>query len=303
MNNIKDFIDKYDLNVRGYEEKNNIRIIDTDKGKYVIKPKKKYDNGLYQYLVNKNFDYILEREEFNDYEVYPYINEVEAPSPEKAIELVYTLSILHNKTTYYREVSIDKVKELYEKKQKEINYLEHYYHDMQDMIEQKVYMSPGEYLLIRNMSMIYSALGYSKIKLDEWYEYKIKQKKERIVLLHNKPCVDHFLMGNKRFLISWDDYTRDIPIYDFLYFYKHDYMGLEMSTLFDVYKSKFYYTKDEKLLFLSLISIPEKITFSNSNYINCLNVHKLVKYIAKTRDFTLKENEEKEKEYHDEFNE
>ena len=40
MNNIKDFIDKYDLNVRGYEEKNNIRIIDTDKGKYVIKPKK-----------------------------------------------------------------------------------------------------------------------------------------------------------------------------------------------------------------------------------------------------------------------
>ena len=303
MNNIKDFIDKYNLNVRGYEEKNNIRIIDTDKGKYVIKPKRNYDNGLYQYLVNKNFNYILEREEFNDYEVYPYINEVETPSPEKAIELVYTLSILHNKTTYYREVSIDKVKELYEKKQKEINYLEHYYHDMQDMIEQKVYMSPGEYLLIRNMSMIYSALGYSKMKLDEWYEYKIKQKKERIVLLHNKPCIDHILMGNQRFLISWNDYKRDIPIYDFLYFYKHDYMNLEMSTLFDIYKSKFYFTKDEKLLFLSLISIPEKVTFSNSNYINCLNVHKLVKYVAKTRDFTLKENEEKEKEYHDEFNE
>lgn len=303
MNNIKDFIDKYNLNVRGYEEKNNIRIIDTDKGKYVIKPKRNYDNGLYQYLVNKNFNYILEREEFNDYEVYPYINEVETPSPEKAIELVYTLSILHNKTTYYREVSIDKVKELYEKKQKEINYLEHYYHDMQDMIEQKVYMSPGEYLLIINMSMIYSALGYSKMKLDEWYEYKIKQKKERIVLLHNKPCIDHFLMGNQRFLISWNDYKRDIPIYDFLYFYKHDYMNLEMSTLFDIYKSKFYFTKDEKLLFLSLISIPEKVTFSNSNYINCLNVHKLVKYVAKTRDFTLKENEEKEKEYHDEFNE
>lgn len=303
MNNIKDFIDKYNLNVRVYEEKNNIRIIDTDKGKYVIKPKRNYDNGLYQYLVNKNFNYILEREEFNDYEVYPYINEVETPSPEKAIELVYTLSILHNKTTYYREVSIDTVKELYEKKQEEINYLEHYYHDMQDMIEQKVYMSPGEYLLIRNMSMIYSALGYSKMKLDEWYEYKIKQKKERIVLLHNKPCIDHFLMGNQRFLISWNDYKRDIPIYDFLYFYKHDYMNLEMSTLFDIYKSKFYFTKDEKLLFLSLISIPEKVTFSNSNYINCLNVHKLVKYVAKTRDFTLKENEEKEKEYHDEFNE
>lgn len=303
MNSIKDFINKYDLNVRSYLKKDNIRVIDTDKGKYVIKKKTNYDNNLYEYLVNKNFNYILEKEDFNDYEVYPYVLEVNAPKGEKAIELVYILSYLHNKTTYYREVSIDKVKQIYEEKEAEIEYLNHYYHDMQDVIEQKVYMSPAEYLLIRNISLVYSALGYAKLKLEEWYEYKVKQKKERIVLLHNKPCIKHFLMGNKKSLISWNNYKRDIPIYDFLYFYKHDYIDLEMSTLFDIYKSRFLYTKDEKLLFLSLISIPDKVSFEHSNYINCLNVNKIIKYVEKTREFVLKENEKKEEEYHNKFKE
>ena len=164
-------------------------------------------------------------------------------------------------------------------------------------------MSPGEYLLIRNISMIYSALTYAKIKLEEWYEYKIKQKKERIVLLHNKPCIEHFIIGEEKSLISWNNYKRDIPIYDFLYFYKHDYINLEMSTLFDIYKSRFCYTKDEKLLFLALISIPDKITFTSNNYKNCINVNRVVKYVEKTRNFVLKENEEQQEEYHDEFNE
>lgn len=303
MNNIKDFTSKYNLNIRSYEEKNNIRIIDTDKGKYVIKKNNNYDKDLYKYLTSKNFNYILERETFDNYEVYPYINEVNIPIQEKAIELVYVLSLLHNKTTYYKEVKIDKVKEIYEKYQQQIDYLNHYYHDLQDVIEQKIYMSPGEYLLIRNISMIYSALTYAKIKLEEWYEYKIKQKKERIVLLHNKPCIEHFIIGEEKSLISWNNYKRDIPIYDFLYFYKHDYINLEMSTLFDIYKSRFCYTKDEKLLFLALISIPDKITFTSNNYKNCINVNRVVKYVEKTRNFVLKENEEQQEEYHDEFNE
>ncbi len=302
MNNIKKFIEKYNLNVRSYEEKNNIKIIDTDKGKYIIKKSNNYDKDLYKYLTSKNFNYILEREAFDNYEVYPYINEIEIPNQEKGIELVYVLSLLHNKTTYFKEVKIDKVKEIYEKYQQQILYLDHYYHDMQDVIEQKIYMSPGEYLLIRNISLIYSALAYSKIKLEEWYEYKIKQKKERIVLLHNKPCIEHFIIGNQKSLISWNNCKRDIPIYDFLYFYKHDYMDLEMSTLFEIYKSRFCYTKDEKLLFLALISIPDKITFTSSNYKNCINVNKVVKYVEKTRNFVLKENEEQQEEYHNEFN-
>ncbi len=303
MNSLKEFINKYDLNIRGYKEIKNIKIINTDKGKYVLKKKLNDDNGLYKYLLNKNFNYILEREEIDNYEVYPYIEELELPKEEKTIDLVYILSMLHNKTTFYKEVVLDKVKELFETLNKEIEYLNYYYHDLQDVIEQRVYMSPAEYLLIRNISLIYSAINFSKEKIKEWYDYKIKQKKERVVLLHNKPCIDHLLVSNNKQLISWNKYKRDIPIYDFIYFYKHDYMDLEMEALFDMYQSKFLYTKDEYLLFLTLLSIPKKITFTRKNYYDCEEVYKFIKYVEKTKDFILKENEKYQKENKDKFEE
>lgn len=303
MNNLRSLIDKYDLNIKGYKDIKNVRIINTDKGKYVIKKKNNNDRGLYDYLINKNFNYIIEREEINDYDVFPYIEEIKMPNEEKAIELVYILSLLHNKTTFYKEVVLDKVKEMYESLTDKINYLNSYYHDLQDVIEQKIYMMPGEYLLIRNISLIYSALEYSKKSLEAWYEYKIKQKRERVVLNHNKPSIEHLLISENKQLISWNNYKRDIPIYDFLYFYKKDYLDLEMSALFDMYQSKFLYTKDEYLLFMTLLSIPEKLVFTRKNYNDTVEVYKLVKYHQKTRDFILKENEKSEKEDKDELKE
>lgn len=295
MNNLKEILEEFNFNVKGYQERNHIKIIDTDKGKYVIKPRSNYNDELYEYLTNKNFNYILEKENIRDYELFPYIEQMELPKEEKAVELVYILSLLHNKTTFYREVALDKVKEIYETLANEIEYLNYYYHDLQDMIEQKVYMSPAEYLLIRNMSLIYSSLEYAKSTLEKWYEYKKEQKKERVVLLHNRPSLDHLLVGEDRRLISWNHYKRDIPIYDFIYFYKSDYLDLEMSTLFDMYQSKFLYTKDELLLFLTILSIPKKITFTKHNYNDCNEVFKFVKYSEKTRDFVLKENQKTEK--------
>lgn len=303
MNNLRSFIDKYNLNIKGYKELRNVKILDTDKGKYVVKKKNNKDNGLYEYLINKNFNYIIEREELNDYDIFPYIEEIKLPNEEKAIDLVYILSMLHNKTTFYREVVLDKVKEMYETLTNKINYLNQYYHELQDVIEQKVYMMPGEYLLLRNISIIYSALQFSKNNLESWYEYKVKQKRERIVLLHNKPSIEHLLISDSKQLISWEDYKRDIPIYDFLYFYKSDYMNLEMSALFDMYQSKFLYTTEEYLLFMTLISIPDKISFTRKNYKDCEQVFKLVNYVIKTRDFILKENKKGEKENEDKLEE
>lgn len=301
MNDLRNFIDKYDLNVYSYKKLKNIKIVDTSKGKYVLKDKFSNDDNLYEYLNNKNFSYILNRDKLNDYTVYPYINQVEIPDEEKAIELIYILSVLHNKTTFYRETSLDKTKEIYEELSKRLIYLNYYYHDLQDVIEQKIFMSPCEYLLIRNISLVYSSLNFSKEKLEEWYKLKSRQKKERVVLLHNKPCLAHILVGEDKQLISWDNYKRDIPIYDFVYFYKKDFMDLEMSTLFDMYQSKFFFSEDEYLLFIVLITIPEKLVFDKSNYDNCLSTFIFVRYLIKTRDFVLKENEKSKKEDKDEF--
>ena len=296
MNKIEAFLDKNDLSIRSYQKKGNISIIDTNRGKYVIKNKFLDDLRLYSYLDNRNFPYLLDFDSVNDYDIYPYIEEVDIPFPEKGIELVYILSLLHNKTTYYREVSMDDVKKIYEDTLGEITYLDTYYHELQDIIEQKVYMSPEEYLLIRNISFVYSALNFSRERLEEWYKKKSEKKKERVVLLHNKPCLEHLLIGDNKSLISWEESSRGIPIYDFIYFYKHDYMNVEMSTLFDIYQSKFLYTEDEYLLFLSLISIPGKLKWGSNHYSNSENTYFFVRYVTKTRDFILKENEKTKKE-------
>ena len=303
MNSLGDITSKDDLNIRKYKEIKNVKIIDTDKGKFVLKLKNKDENGLYQYLGNKHFDYLINKEELDDYNIFPYINEVEMPNEEKAIDLVYILSLLHNKTTFYREVVLDEVKKNYEELSNKIDYMYRYYHDLQDVIEKRVYMSPGQYLLIRNMSLVYSTLDFSKQKLDEWYKYKVNQKKERVVLIHNRPSLDHLLVGEEKKLISWDSYKRDLPIYDFLYFYRINFLDVEMDSLFELYQSKFYFTKDEYLLFLVLLTIPDKVVFTKNHFEDSKAVYKFTKYLSKTRDFILKENEKYQDENKNEFQE
>ena len=68
-----------------------------------------------------------------------------------------------------------------------------------------------------------------------------------------------------------------------------------MNSLFDIYQSKYQYSEEEKLLFFSLLSLPEKIELKNNHYLNTQIVSKLVKYIIKTRAFILKENEKYQK--------
>lgn len=296
MNNLREYFHQKKLNIHKITDKNKIRILDTDSGKFVIKENYRDHHDLYQYLLNKDFDYLLDRDVVDRYNIYPYVEEVYLEKEEKAIDLVYILSLLHNKTTFYRNVVLDKVKEIYEDTMKQINYLNLYYHDLQDVIEQRVYMSPADYLLIRNVSLIYSSLQYAKEKLESWYEVKINEKKERVVLLHNRVCLDHFLIGDKKSLISWDHYKRDIPIYDFLGFYRRDYLKVEMTTLFDIYQSRFLFTRSEKLLFLSLISIPWKVEFTKNHYHNCTHIYELIHYVEITRDFVLKQNQETKKE-------
>lgn len=302
MSNINSIVDKYNIRINRYEEKNKIKIIDTDKGKYILKEKKK-DNDLYKYLSNKQFNYFLEHEDLDNYNIFPYVEEEKIPNQEKGIDLVYIISILHNKTLYYREVVLDDIKKQYENLNEKIDDINKYYFQKQDIIEQKEYMSPEEYLLIRNVSLIYSSLTFAKNKLKEWYEYKIKQKKERIVLLHNKPCIEHLLIDDKKRLISWDEYRRDIPIYDFLYFYKKNYQELEMSSLFNIYQSKFSYTKDEYLLFLVFIALPEKIEFTKHHYNDTKEVYNMIRYLDLTREFISKDNKEYETKDENEFKE
>ena len=303
MNKIKEILQRYELIPKQMSYQNHTRMIQTDQGKYVVKIKNREKEPIYEYLKNRNFSHFLSLENnYQDpYEIYPYIEDKVQSKEDKAIDLIYIISILHTKTTTYEQVNIDETKKIYEETQKKIAYLNSYYLDMQDYIETKIHMSPAEYLLIRNMSLIYSNLIYAKEKLENWYQEKMTTKIERKVLIHNNITLDHFIEEKNQYLINWDHAKKDYVIYDFLKFFENEYQDLEMESLFNLYQSKYQYTKDEKLLFLSLLAIPPKIELKNTNYINTLKVRKMLLYIMKARQITLKDQEKNRETKQQEF--
>lgn len=297
MTREKELLSKYQLIPLKISYRNKTKIIDTKDGKYTVKVKSNNNHTIYKYLDIHNFkNYLPQINRSEDpYEIYQYIDEKEIDKETKALDLMYILSLLHNKTTSYQEVNLDKTKEIYEDTMNKINYLMSYYYDLQDYIENKIYMAPAEYLLIRNINLVYTSLNNARHHIDKWYKLKLKQTKERQVLLHNNLSLGHFLEGENNYLINWKNAHQGNVIYDFINFYQNEYQNLEIQALYELYQSKYRYTADEKLLFYALIQLPWKITLKDTNYINTLRVRKLLDYLEKANSLILKEYEKDQK--------
>ncbi len=297
MNKEQEVLERYNITPKKISYQNKVKVITTDTEGYCLKLKESATASTYEYLECHGFqNYLRQINDSNEpYELYPYIMEKNIDRETKAIDLIYTLSLLHNRTTTYQEINLDKIKEIYEETTNKINYFLSYYYDLQDYIENKVYMSPAEYLLIRNINFVYISLNNARHDIDKWYKLKQQAPKERQVFLHNNVSLDHFLEGDNSYLINWKKATRGNVIYDFLSFFKNEYKGLEMESLYNIYQSKYQYTEDEKLLFSSLIQLPWKLTFKESNYINTLRVKEMLDYLEKANKLILKEHEKDQK--------
>lgn len=273
--------------------KANSQIVIRDNKKYLKKIKKSNKEELFNYLQNKGFTNFLPYvEETNNYELYPYIDELKYPKEDKAVELIQTIALLHTLTTTYQDIDLNEIKELYEQTSNYLEELRYYYLDLQDYIETKEFFSPAEQLLMNNISNIYKAINYSNYKLNEWYKLIEKKTTIRQVQLHNNLSLEHILKDKIPYLINWDKSKKGLVIYDFINFYKNDFQNIEMSSLFKIYQSKYQYTEEEQLLFESLLTIPPKTLLNKTNYINTLEVRKMINYIEKTNTFLLKDNEE-----------
>ncbi|MCI8548296.1 MAG: hypothetical protein HFJ38_05340 [Bacilli bacterium] len=300
MNNLYETLLKYNIKPQKYKYINKACILYTEKEKYVVKSKKRVDKDkLYDYLLSRDFTFFLypENDLTDDYEIYSYLDEIELDRDEKAKDLMFIMSDLHNRTTSYKDIDLDKIKEIYEEKQGRIDYLFHYYNDLEEVFMMKVYNSPAEYLLLRNIDKIYNTLNYSRFLLEDWYKRITNNKKMRISFIHNRISLEHFIAGRDAKLINFDYAKYDCPIYDYIYFYKKHYKELDMDSLYQIYQHKFKFTKEEELLFFIEIIIPDKIRFTNDHYNNCLQVYNLNKYLDTSREFILKEQKKDQKRY------
>ena len=217
MNNLRSFLNKNDLEIKRLTIKNKTKILDTNRGTLVFKNK---DNNInltntFNYLESRAFNNYAKRVfENNNYDVYEYINGYNEPNEQKILDLINLLTILHYKTTFYKEVDIDYFKEIYENTINKIEYIYNYYTDIISLIETSIYMSPVEYLIARNISRIYESLNYSKENINKWYELVKDKRRIRVVNIHNNLSLEHYIKSDKPYLISWEKSKIDNPIYD-----------------------------------------------------------------------------------------
>lgn len=274
--------------------KNNVEIIDTDSNTYVIKKKtNKNLDYIYDYLHSRSFDYFPKRLIKDDeYDIYEYVEDVKLPNEQKILDLVNLLTLLHSKTTFYKEIDIDIYKNIYEDVVGRIEYLDNYYNNLMDTIETNIYMSPSEYLIARNISLIYNSLNYARYQIDKWYDLIKDKRKIRLVNIHNNLSIDHYIKKDKPYFISWDKSKIDMPIYDILSLYKNHFLDFEFMDILKFYESKYPLLMEERILLFILMALPSEIDISSSEYNTCIKVRNLLDYLAKTEYLTTEYGKE-----------
>lgn len=285
MRKFNEILNKYSLKPHRYEVRGKATIIDTDNGKYVIKEKLRDRNlPVYEYLNSRNFNYYPKvlSDNGDDYEIIEYIESSTMPEEQKLMDMIDLVSLLHSKTTHYKEVDVADYKKLYEDIANNIEYLYSYYNDIITVIESRVYMSPAEYLLARNISRIFSALNYSKDELEKWYEIVEQKTKQRLVVLHNNLDMSHFIKNKEAYLINWDKAKIDMPIFDLYKLYKRHGLIYDFEEILHRYEKNYPLLPEERKLFFILIVLPDKIEFNQNNYAMTKTVSHLIDSVYKT---------------------
>lgn len=262
---------------------NDVRIVETETEKLVIKKRDDNLEEIFNYLKSRSFEYIPEiiyRTE--NYDIYKYINDTYLEKEEKMLDIIKMVALLHSKTTFYKEIDDNTYKELYENLTERIDYLYNYYNDIADIIENYDYMSPSNYLFIRNISKLFASLDYSKYQLNNWYNIIEEKKRIRVVNIHNNLSLDHYLLDDRPYLISWRLSKRDLPIYDLITLYKKYYKELDFCDLFRIYESNYPLLKEEKNLLFCLLTVPDKLDFNDTEFNCCKKVKKFYEYLFAT---------------------
>ena len=143
-----------------YTIKGNSTIIESTSGNFVIKPKTKDLKELFDYLNSRsfhNFPKLVDSSRSDTY-VFEYLNDISMPQEQRIQDLITLVAKLHNKTSFYKEVSEDKYKSIYEDIKNNILYLKEYYNNLFDISYNDIYLSPSMYLFMRNYTKIKDCL-------------------------------------------------------------------------------------------------------------------------------------------------
>ncbi len=287
---INEALKRYSLVPTRYEKLGSVSIATTNDGKYVFKDKK-IDTKVLDYLKSRNFDYMprfINDIKDDDYQITEYLTGFDIPKERQILDMIDLVALLHSKTTHYKEVDLNDYETIYEDIDNNLEYLYGYYTDVITVIESKVFMSPSEYLLARNINIIYDSIDSCKQRLESWHSLVKDKRKRRDVVLHNNLKLDHFIRNEGSFLISWDKAKIGSPVFDLYKLYRNHSLDFDFDEILKEYNRNYPLTEDEQELFFTLISMPALIEFNDTQYNMCKKISKEIDVIYKTSTLTTK---------------
>ena len=282
MKEINSLLKKKDIRALGYEKKGKAIIADTNIGKIVIKENNNKDY-IYNYLNTRSFNYYPEIIESDKYLISKYVEDVDIPREQKALDLIDLVSLMHSKTTHYKEVSEDEYKKIYEDLSNNYEYLYEYYVDLITLIDDKVFPTPSEYILSLNISYIFKCIEIGREYINEWQRKIDGLNKKRVVVVHNNLDLSHYITNN--YLISWDKAKIDMPVFDLYNLYNNHNKDLSFFEILKRYESDYPLKDYERELLFILITMPKKIEFNDTEYNMCIKISEEIKRIEKTHLF------------------
>lgn len=271
MKAISELLKKRDIRALSYKKDGNVIIAETNIGKVVIK-KNKNKNYIYNYLNDRNFNYYPEILEEEDYIVSKYIEDINIPKEQKILDLVDLASLMHSKTTHYKNISEDDYKKIYEDLLNNFEYLNEYYKDIISIIDDKVFMSPSEYLLARNISAIFKSIEIGKGYVENWLKEVDGLTKMRMSVVHNNLDLSHYIRNSYDYLVSWDKSKIDIPVFDLYNLYNNHFIDFDFFEILNRYEQTYPLKKYEIELFFILITMPRKIEFDDTEFNLCIRI-------------------------------
>ena len=286
MNNLKNILNKYNIHPKSYEIKGKVLIIETNDKKYVLKQNTN-NYEIYKYLSSRNFNnypmnYNLKAD---NYDLSIYIESFDIPFENKIFDLIKILSILHNKTSFMEEVNLDNIKREYEELKNNNHDLLDYYTNLNDYFDNLIFLSPAAYLLMRNISIIYFLLSYANHEIDDWYQLMSKKKSKKVSLIHNNISINHLLINEHKYLISWDKSKIGDSINDLVSLYKKYYFNIELNDLINIYQEHNKLDETELKLLIIYLSIPNKIEFTNDNLNDVKMINQEITYLKKIYEY------------------
>ena len=290
-----EILERYNLKVNKCSLRKKIKIIDTDNGSYVIKDVNKDKKVTYDYLNTRefyNYPKVINDLSNDGIEICEYVEDFLVPKEQREEDLLYLIGLLHNKTTFYKEMSLDEIKKIYEDYSNRFYYLENYYLDLQNVIEKEEFMSPANYLLIRNISKIYYLLYLGKNYLEQWYKIVSTNKRFRYCLIHGNIDASHLIENSSVYLISWDHAKVDLPINDLYDFYRKNYKNVDFKRMIDIYRLKANLHLEEEYFLKFRLCLVDKVSFIKSEIEMVDAVYNLVCYTDKTLDVLKQDTKE-----------